>query len=213
VLGEYVYGYENDTLYINQFADSTLSDGGVSCEMTTKYPLDGKVCIKADGVKKVAVRIPSWCEGFELNKAYTVENGYAVIDRLWQDGDRIELALDMPVTLVRANPRIYEDVGKVAVSRGPLVYCLEEVDNSRNLHNLSLVAAAASDFQTVWKADKLGGIVELKSPGLRETDDGWGETPYSGVKAIETQPVTLTWIPYYSWANRDPGEMRVWIRR
>ena len=104
-------------------------------------------------------------------------------------------------------------MGKLAVSRGPLVYCLEEADNSRNLHNLSLGAAAASDFQTVWKADKLGGIVELKSPGSRETDDGWGETPYSGVKAIETQPVTLTWIPYYSWANRDPGEMRVWIRR
>jgi len=80
VLGEYVYGHENDTLYINQFTDSTLFDGGVSCEMTTKYPLDGKVCIKASGVKKDAVRIPSWCEGFEMNKAYTMENGYAIVE-------------------------------------------------------------------------------------------------------------------------------------
>jgi DUF1680 family protein len=118
----------------------------------------------------------------------------------------------MPVTLVRANPRIYEDAGKVAVQRGPLVYCLEEADNSQNLHAVRLGGADAGSFTSQWKPEKLGGIVELQSPGLRETDEGWGETPYSSVREIRTMPVRLTWIPYYSWANRAPGEMRVWVR-
>ena len=112
-----------------------------------------------------------------------VENGYAVIDRLWQDGDRIELALDMPVTLVRANPRIYEDVGKVAVSRGPLVYCLEEADNTRNLHMLRLGETAPEDFEKAWKPDKLGGIVELTNPPAcgRQTTAG-GRLPTAASK-------------------------------
>jgi len=98
------------------------------------------------------------------------------------------------------------------VQRGPLVYCLEEADNSRNLHAIRLGGADASQFTTQWKPDKLGGIVELQSPGIRETDEGWGETPYSAGRAIKTAPTQLTWIPYYAWANRAPGEMRVWVR-
>ena len=125
----------------------------------------------------------------------------------------MELALEMPVALVHANPRVYEDAGKVAVSRGPLVYCLEEADNGRNLHAVRLGETGAEDFTSEWKPDKLEGIVELRSPGIRETDAGWGETLYSGTNRIESDPAVLTWIPYYSWANRDPGEMRVWIRQ
>ena len=64
-----------------------------------------------------------------------------------------------------------------------------------------------------WKPDKLNGIVEIRSPGVRESDDGWGDVLYSDDHAIDAEPVTLTWIPYYSWANRNPGEMRVWIRQ
>jgi DUF1680 family protein len=166
---------------------------------------------------KLALRIPGWCRSHALRLngaplAAEVKDGYAIVQREWRDGDRLVLALDMPVTLVRANPRIYEDAGKVAVQRGPLVYCLEEADNSRNLHAVRLGGAEAGSFTTQWKPEKLGGIVELQSPGLRETDEGWGETPYSAVQQIRTVPARLTWIPYYSWANRTPGEMRVWVR-
>ena len=69
-----------------------------------------------------------------------------------------------------------------------------------------------SSFTTQWKPDKLSGIVELKSPGIRETDEGWGETLYSDALPVESAPATLRFIPYYSWANREPGEMSVWIR-
>ena len=225
-LEDYIYSANGRDLFVHLYAggrfEADVDGKPVQIATRTNYPWEGDVNITvgvdAPAAFALKLRVPGWCEGYALKlngEALNVPvvDGYALIDRLWQDGDRIELALDMPVTLARANPRIYEDVGKVAVSRGPLVYCLEEADNSRSLHNLRLGDAAASDFRTIWKPDKLGGIVELKSPGLRETDDGWGETPYSGVKPIETQPVTLTWIPYYSWANRAPGEMRVWVRR
>ena len=187
----------------------------------TNYPWDGNIRFSIGTETPVAfalrLRIPGWCEKYTLTvngspEKSPVVDGYAVIDRTWQDGDRVELALDMPVSLIHANPRVYEDAGKVAVSRGPLVYCLEEADNGRNLHSVRLGNGRAESFSAEWKPDKLGGIVELRSPGIRETDTGWGETLYSSINRIESDPVVLTWIPYYSWANRDPGEMRVWIR-
>ena len=119
----------------------------------------------------------------------------------------------MPVSLVSANPRIYEDAGKVAITRGPLVYCLEEADNGKDLHLLRLGDVRPEDCAAVWKPDKLGGIVEIATPGVRESDAGWGDVLYSAEKPVEEAPARLTWIPYYAWANREPGEMRVWIRK
>ena len=191
----------------------------VAIEQQTNYPWDGDVAVTVKDAASFALklRVPGWCRGWTLRvngAAATpeVKDGYVALDRAWAAGDVVELSLDMPVALVRANPRVYEDAGKVAVTRGPLVYCLEEADNTRNLHLIRLGNIAPGDFEVAWKPDKLGGIVELTSPGLRESDAGWGETLYSGVNAVETSPAKLTWIPYYSWANRDPGEMRVWIR-
>ena len=119
----------------------------------------------------------------------------------------------MPVSFISPTPRIYEDAGKIAISRGPLIYCLEEPDNGKNLHLLRLGKTRPEDCKTEWKPEKLGGIMEITSPALREDDSGWGDVLYSPEKQIAASEASLTWIPYYSWANRDPGEMRVWIRR
>ena len=121
--------------------------------------------------------------------------------------------LEMPVSLVRANPRIPEDAGKTAVTRGPVVYCLEEADNGNRLHAVRLGETTAHSFRTDWKPEKLHGIMELSCTGLRESDEGWGDTLYDASREIRTEPVTLTWIPYYAWANRGIGEMRVWVRQ
>ena len=209
-------------LYVRGAVQAETDGKAVRFDVDTDYPWKGDVALTYRGEERATfalkLRIPGWCGSYalSLNGAPLdahVQDGYAAIQREWQDGDRLALALDMPVTLVRANPRICEDVGKVAVQRGPLVYCLEEADNSRNLHAVRLGGADASRFTTRWKPDKLGGIVELQSPGLRETDEGWDETLYSADREIRTVPARLTWIPYYSWANRAPGEMRVWVRR
>ena len=142
-----------------------------------------------------------------------MKGGYLSLSRTWNPGDRLELTLEMPVSFLSANPRIYEDAGKTAVSRGPLIYCLEEPDNGKNLHLLRLGEVRPEDCRIEWKPEKLGGIMEIRTPGFRESDAGWGDTLYSTGKPITSSSVSLTWIPYYAWANREPGEMRVWIRK
>ena len=222
-LEDYIYSVNGSEVYLHLYVggglETTVDGKPVRLDVRTNYPWDGDVAVTVKDAASFALklRVPGWCRGWSLRvngAAVTpeVKDGYVALDRAWAAGDVVELSLDMPVALVRANPRVYEDAGKVAVTRGPLVYCLEEADNTRNLHLIRLGNIAPGDFEVAWKPDKLGGIVELTSPGLRESDAGWGETLYSGVNAVETSPARLTWIPYYSWANRDPGEMRVWIR-
>jgi len=224
-LEDYLYSVDGEGLFVHLYAGGTVEAeiGGkaVRFDVETDYPWDGAVKLTYRGEAaefSLRPRIPGWCGRYaiRLNGAPVdapVADGYAAIGRAWRDGDRLELDFDMPVALVRANPRIPEDAGRVCVSRGPLVYCLEEADNGKNLHAVRLGETTAAQFTAEWKPDKLAGIVELRSPGVRETDEGWGEMPYSATAAIRTESTMLTWIPYYSWANRRPGEMRVWIRR
>lgn len=223
-LEDYIYSVSGRDVYVHLYVGGGLdaeADGApVRLDVETNYPWEGAVgiTVEAEAAFALKLRVPGWCRGWTLKVngeavGAAPADGYVTIDRAWAKGDRVEFAMDMPVSLVKANPRVYEDVGKVAVTRGPLVYCLEEADNTRNLHMLRLGDAKAGDFEAEWKPEKLGGIVELRSPGVRESDAGWGDTLYSAAADIETAPATLTWIPYYSWANRDPGEMRVWIRR
>ena len=223
-LEDYAYSVNGRDVYVHLYVGGGLeaeADGQpVRLDVKTDYPWDGavKLTVGSGAAFALKLRVPGWCRrwavrvnGEEARPA--VRDGYLSLDRKWSEGDAVELDLDMPVALVRANPRVREDAGKVAVARGPLVYCLEEADNGRDLHLARLGDARPEDFAVRWRPDKLGGIMELSSPGLRETDAGWGETLYSADTAIESAPARLTWIPYYSWANREPGEMRVWIRR
>jgi len=205
VLGEYVYGHENDTLYINQFTDSTLFDGGVSCEMTTKYPLDGKVCIKASGVKKVAVRIPSWCEGFEMNKAYTMENGYAIVEN---DGE-ITVSFDMTPFAVCANVGVIKDIGKLCIQAGPVVYCAEAVDNGENLHALAL----DTEFGYEVKYDEFSGLNALVVDGYRVENTTDKLYARAAKESAVKKPVKIKMIPYYSFANRGETDMLTWFNR
>ena len=225
-LEDYIASVRDGALYLHLYAGSDLSvsvDGRpVSLKTETNYPWDGNISVtvtpEAPASFPLNLRVPGWCSAWTLKLNGQVLNpdtvdGYISLNRLWNPGDRLELSLEMPVSFLSANPRIYEDAGKVAVSRGPLIYCLEEPDNGRNLHLVRLGNARPENCRAEWKPDKLGGIVEITSPGIRESDDGWGDTLYSAEKPVASSPVTLTWIPYYAWANREPGEMRVWIRK
>ena len=187
----------------------------------TRYPWEGavRITVEADAPLSFALklRIPGWCRSWTLKvngmpaEVQPLE-GYAALEREWQPGDVVELDMDMPVRRVRANPRVAEDAGMAAILRGPLVYCLEEADNTRNLHLVRLGDAGPEAFTARWRPEKLGGIVELKSPGLRERAEDFGDELYRDDVEPVTEPSELTWIPYYSWANRGVGEMRVWVR-
>jgi DUF1680 family protein len=124
--------------------------------------------------------------GTELSP--TVEKGYAVLDRRWKEGDEVILSLAMPAKLVAADPQVKEDEGCRALQRGPLVYCLEEVDNPEDFDNLTVPEDAY--FQAVFEPELLQGVFTLSTR--------------SGDK-------TLTWVPYYAWDNREAGKMKVWI--
>ena len=222
-LEDYLYSVDGDKLYVHLYAAGSVRAAvcgqPVTLRVATDYPWDGKIdlTVDADAEFALKLRVPGWCHGFTLSvngAAFSAqpEEGYVTLARRWQAGDAVSLTLDMPVRLIRANPRIPEDAGKVAVARGPLVYCLEEADNGPGLHRITLDGVQAKDFAAEWQLDMLGGIVALTSPGWRESDAGW-DALYSDTADITRERATLTWIPYYAWCNRTPGEMRVWIRR
>ena len=201
-LGGYVYGLDGDTLYINQFADSDMTDGEITAEITTAYPLNGAVTVTAKGVGKLAIRIPAWCDSFTLSKDYTLEKGYALVDN---DGTPVTVTFDLTPRKVWADPRVLRAAGQAAVMMGPVVYCAEGVDNGeRELHNYILPAAltAAAEQNSEY------GLPTLTVPCAKRVQDGG--TLYRN-QPPKTEAATLRLIPYYAFANRAETDMRVWF--
>lgn len=222
-LHRYACSAEGNTLfahlYLSGSAEAEVNGRTVKLETATRYPWDGDVCMKlnTEGEMTLALRIPGWCSGFSIavngeDAPFELRDGYAYLTRCWHEADEVQLHLPMPVKLYRANPLVREDAGQLAVMRGPIVYCLEEADNGRNLHLLRLGNTRGDDFAVCYEENTLGGVNVLVSPGLRETES-WAAEGLYAEEELSAQPVTLRWIPYYAWANRGVGEMRVWVRK
>ena len=223
-IGGYAYEVSEDSIYMNLFLGGDMEavlDGKENrFHVETHYPWDGEVTVQVENAQDseflLALRIPGWCWDWSLqvngqDQNAAVEKGYACLRRTFQNGDQIRLQLSMPVTLVEANPRVREDIGKVAVMRGPVVYCLEEADNGDQLQQLYL--QEQPEFQVQYEKELLKGVVTLTARGKRVSEKQWDARtlyqPYTG-KSYEEQ--TLKFIPYYAWTNREPGEMLVWVR-
>jgi len=190
-----------------------LKDASVKFELSGKYPYDGAAALEiadAEGEFTVAIRIPGWCGKWELRlNGETVsaapEKGYVRIRRPWKKGDRIEWNFEMPVRVLHANPKVSADVGKAAIVRGPLVYALENVDNSAPLHSIRL--KKGTPF-TLKPADGLPeGTVAISGEALigEDTDALYFEGELSAV------PGSFTVIPSALWQNRGDSSMRIWI--
>ncbi len=199
--GSYIYGYEDDTLYIDQFVSSVLDTGAVGCETVTDYPRDGEIRVRPRGVRRVALRIPSWCKGFKLNLPYTVDRGYAVVDC---DGGEIALELDMTPRLVWSDVRVRHDSGKVCVMRGPVVYCAEAVDNGEYLHRFSL----SSRLNAKVTQNAEFGLPTLCVEAYEAVAKASQLYSFSAPEYKKTQ---LTLIPYNCFANRGESDMCVWM--
>ncbi|HPT77975.1 MAG TPA: glycoside hydrolase family 127 protein [Candidatus Atribacteria bacterium] len=223
-LGRYIYSVGPETIYVHLYAGSEvktgLGGGEVALEQETQYPWDGRISInisKAEDQRFVlALRKPGWCtqaslriNGEECSVGSRLKDRYIYIDRVWSQGDRVDLYLDMEPVLVQAHPRLRYNAGKVAIQRGPIVYCLEQCDNGENLAALSI--PAETRLETVYDSGFLGGAVLIKCQGYRTNEDVWGEDLYSRLR-IDERPVTIRAVPYFMWGNREPGEMLVWIR-
>jgi DUF1680 family protein len=136
--------------------------------------------------------------------------GYLHLERTWCSGDRIELSLPMPVERIRAHPAVAEDVGRVALQRGPLIFCLEQADNPLPLHSLLLPRAA--ELSPRFEPDTLGGVMTVQADALAADWSDWGTALYRPRRTIRVRPQRLLAVPYAVWDNRAPGQMQVWIR-
>lgn len=216
-------------LFINSSTDITVAGKPVSIAQLNNYPWNGDLKFiinpKSSADFSLMLRIPGWARNIEIpsdlyrfkNNAdtspvtitingqavtYTTENGYAVLKRSWKKNDVVEFKLPMNVQRIIANEKVKSDVGRVALQRGPLVYCAEWVDNNNKTNNIVLPPYAT--FTTEYKADLLNGIVAVKSNVPAVWVDAKGEN-------INTASQSFFAIPYYAWANRGRGEMQVWF--
>ncbi|MES2646174.1 MAG: beta-L-arabinofuranosidase domain-containing protein [Bacteroidota bacterium] len=229
----YVYAQNKNNLYVNLFAGSTsnikLPAGNIAITQQTNYPWEGKNDITINPARPATfalhIRIPGWSVNepvpgglYRDDKAnakpisillngkpvkYTKAKGYAVINRPWKKGDKVSFELPMEVKKILADSTVKADVGRFALQRGPVVYCLEGPDN-KDAAVMNIVVDIDAAIQTVYNPSLLNGIMELKMKGSSTK-----RQLNSDVLLKSEQDVKA--IPYYTWANRGPGEMEVWI--
>jgi DUF1680 family protein len=217
----YFYASGKDGLYVNFYHDSELNWQGLKVTQNTNYPWSGDVqfTVTPESTREFTMflRIPAWSRNSSVllnGSTIPAQPGqYLALRRTWKPGDQFTLRLDMTPHLIAANPRISEDTGKVALQRGPLVYCLEQPDQSAKIPDLSLTHPEA-DFENQIRKDFLGGVVILKHPGAAYNQPLDQEPLYETLDQAtqrKQRPVSLTFIPYYAWANREQSAMEVWI--
>ncbi len=223
-IGSYFYGLADDALAVHLYGDSIarfdIGQTPVRLVQQSRYPWDGKVAIGIEPERPAEftlhLRIPAWADGalLSLNGAAvdlagSIRDGYAAITRRWQAGDALALDLPLPAERLYANPKVRQTVGRVALRRGPLIYCVEATDNAAGLERFSLARDAA--IEAAEAPNLLGGVVTLSASGQAEAPAGWADVLYRAEPPVK-ETVRLTAVPYFAWDNRDPGEMLVWVR-
>lgn len=200
-IGNYIYGTSKEAIWVNLYiGNSTEIQAGknhITLKQETDYPWNGKVKLTVSSTtplnKEIRLRIPGWCKQYTLavngqQQTAPVEKGYAVVQKEWKDGDEISLHLEMPVEIVEADSRVKQNTGKRAIQRGPLVYCMEETDNTKDFDKLAITPQTA--FNCNFETSLLNGVEIIQAT--------------NGDK-------TISLIPYYAWDNREAGKMKVWI--
>jgi len=220
----YVYAQDAGGITVNLFVGSRarVTVGGVTVALrqVTRYPWEGSVTLSVEPERDTAfalnLRLPAWCDEPQVQvngrpvAAIERVRGYARLERTWQAGDMVQLTLPMPVQRLKAHPRVLADVGRVALQRGPLVYCLEAEDNSGNVRHL--VIPPELPIEVRHRPDLLGGVTVLSGPALAVQRAAWPEGLYMASAALPGVTRTeFTAIPYFANANRQPGEMQVWM--
>ncbi|MCG3126765.1 MAG: hypothetical protein CHACPFDD_01620 [Phycisphaerae bacterium] len=220
-VGGYAYAASDHAILVNQYiageADVSLAAGRVALRVATEYPWEGRVDLSLQCDKPtefdLAVRIPEWCRRWEIRSPDGTsqnpppQHGYVHHRRTWAAGDQLSLAFDMPPQRVVAHPSVAADRGRVALQRGPLIYCVEDADHAS--HARQLVLPPTSELRVEPRADLLGGVRVIRAAALDTSARG----DEDGLYAYQPQwpGAELTAIPYFAWCNRGPGGMLVWI--
>ncbi|MDO8586914.1 MAG: glycoside hydrolase family 127 protein [Armatimonadota bacterium] len=222
-LGQYVYSCRGTEaaihLYVQGSVRLDMSGRGVTLRQKTKYPWEGTVRVSVETEKPLVfglrLRIPGWAReamlsvsGKQVDIEERLRKGYVRIEREWSAGDTVEIDLPMPVERVRAHPDVRADFGRVGLQRGPLVYCLEEIDNPAPPHRIIL--PENSKISAQFESGLLDGVVVIEGDALAADDAGWNEGLYIAQERA-LKPCKIKAIPYYAWDNRQPGQMIVWL--
>lgn len=218
-LGNYIYSSDDNTVFAHLFIGSDASvkvgDKIVTIKQNSLMPWEGKTeFVLSGGNYTFAVRMPSWADkveikvnGEEVN--YVVKKGYAYIERAWADGDCVKMDMPMDVKMIEANPLVRADAGKVAIARGPVVYCIESADNGDRLSSIKL--KCDPEFRVEADNELFEGAVSVYAKAVKkkawETDD-----LYKAFTAAYEE-IEIKAVPYAFWGNRDDNrEMAVWVR-
>jgi DUF1680 family protein len=224
-LGQYVCHVRERTLFLHHFVTGAVAIPGsetARLELETDYPRGGRIRLQMTGTPPddfcLALRIPGWCRAFSLKRGGSLlqvqrdGDGYVRLFGKWQTNEVLTLELELSIDVLEAHPQIRANAGKLCIRRGPLIYCLESVDNGANLSALSLDAEAT--FAVV--EERLStDPPKLLAQGFRRVEEGWGVEAYRVAQSASgtDQPVQIVAVPYYLWGNRGPGEMAIWLRR
>ncbi|MDX2935976.1 glycoside hydrolase family 127 protein [Streptomyces ipomoeae] len=211
-------------LRLHQYATGVYGAAGLTVRVATEYPWDGTVTVTVQSAPAVprtlSLRLPSWCAAHSLTVNGTAvhdaaEGGWLRVTREFRAGDTVRLDLVMPPRLTSPHPRVDAVRGCVAVERGPLVYCLEQSDQPGGLDPDDALLDPAAPLTTRRRPDLLGGVTTVTASAhvLPPAAPGtWPYAPQGTRPPVSDEPMEVTAVPYYAWANRGPGAMRVWIR-
>ncbi|HTZ84076.1 MAG TPA: beta-L-arabinofuranosidase domain-containing protein [Candidatus Acidoferrales bacterium] len=225
----YLYSTSADGVYVHFYDNSELNwhlENGIGLKVSqvTKYPWDGQVEISVTPAQPtdftLFTRIPGWTDHAEVSVngkplSGVVPGQYVAIRRRWSAGDVVQLKINVVPQVIEANPRVADDTGRVALQRGPLIYCLEEIDQPGGI-SLADVAVnperrPSDAFEPEFRSDLLGGMVVLHHTGAVYERGAAEKSLYSHYsRNTSTRKVPLTFIPYYAWANRQATFMQVW---
>jgi DUF1680 family protein len=233
----YLYGTSPEGVWVHHYVAGTVevqppgggagAGAGATLAVETRYPWDGEVRLTMrrlpDGSGApwtLYLRLPGWGEGASVRvngERQSLEAGpgsYAAVRRAWREGDEVVLDLPMPVRRLRAHPRVLANTGRVALARGPVVYCVEGVDHpGLDVWDLELPAGAALEPEA--RPDLLDGVVVLRGEAVVARAGAWDGRLYEPAARRpepERRPAGVLAVPYYAWANREPGPMQVWLR-
>ena len=226
----YFYSTSKEGIYVHLYDNSTLDwhledQTPLKIEQKTKYPWDGDVrlAVSVAGAKEFTLylRIPGWARTAKVAVNGKSVSGaqpgqYLPIHREWKSGDSVTLSMPLTTELLAANPRVAENTGRVAIQRGPIVYCMEELDQASGTEAADVSIALGGkqkDFQVEHMPEMLDGVTVLRHPAAIAEVPSAEQALYGPANpaAMRTRPGELTLIPYYAWANRKPTPMQVWI--
>lgn len=216
-IGDFLYTNDKNTLFVHHYMASvtkaTINELPMEIFQQTSYPLQGDIyfSVKGNGVKSVAFRIPYWCENYNFiingNEApIVIKKGYAYINRSLLETDTIHIMFEMKPQIIEASPKLQENSGRVALQRGPIIYCLEAIDNGDLLRDIRI--DALGQFNCVF--DEYFGVETINTKGYRRIMTDFKNILYKPVYE-KLEEVPLKFIPYYGFANRGESEMIVWV--